>query len=265
MKKIFAYQHNIEKYRRDTGDLSLEQHGAYRTLMDEFYLTGGFLPAEKKSLYRLAKAQNLHERRAIDFIVARYWRDRGDGYLTQKMAENELERISKVASENSEKRKAQLSKNKELQELTAQLQPCQPITINQKEERESVAGVKISPLELSMEFEIFWNEYPKQVGKNEARRQYQTARESGVTHATIIDGVKRYIAIAATTEQRFIPNPGKWLNDGRWDDRQSPDDATAAPRAAQGRGTYADSIRDAGEAALHNIRRQEDVRKEMGQ
>lgn len=120
MRKSFAYQHNIERYRRDTGSLTLVQHGAYRTIMDEFYLTGGFLPNNPSSLYRIAKCQNLAEKRAVDFVVARYWHDRGDGYLTQKYAENELKRISKVASENSEKAKAKWSKNKEVQDLAAE-------------------------------------------------------------------------------------------------------------------------------------------------
>ena len=56
------YKHYIGDYQRDTGHLSLAEHGAYRLMLDAFYATGKPLPADKKALYRLLRAATAVER-----------------------------------------------------------------------------------------------------------------------------------------------------------------------------------------------------------
>jgi hypothetical protein len=52
------YKHFIGDYARDTGDLSLLEHGAYRLMLDHFYGTSRPLPENKKALYRLLRAES---------------------------------------------------------------------------------------------------------------------------------------------------------------------------------------------------------------
>ena len=68
------YKHFIGDYARATGYLSILEHGAYRLMLDHFYGTGRPLPSNKKSLYRLLRAETEIERRAVDAVAIRFWR-----------------------------------------------------------------------------------------------------------------------------------------------------------------------------------------------
>lgn len=67
------YKHFIGDYARATGDLSLVEHGAFRLMLDAFYGMARPLPANKKALYRLLRAETEIERRAIDSVSLRFW------------------------------------------------------------------------------------------------------------------------------------------------------------------------------------------------
>lgn len=71
---MIFYKHYIGDYQRDTGQLDLAQHGAYRLMLDEFYATATPLPADRRALYRLLRAENGAEKRAIDAVASRFWR-----------------------------------------------------------------------------------------------------------------------------------------------------------------------------------------------
>lgn len=67
------YKHFIGDYARDTGDLSMVEHGAFRLMLDHFYGMARPLPANRKALYRLLRAESDAERRAIDTVALRFW------------------------------------------------------------------------------------------------------------------------------------------------------------------------------------------------
>ena len=73
------YKHFIGDYQRSTGDLSMLEHGAFRQMLDHFYGTGRPLPQDKKALYRLLRAESDAERRAIETISLRFWRQLPEG------------------------------------------------------------------------------------------------------------------------------------------------------------------------------------------
>ena len=68
------YKHWIGDYARDTGDLTITEHGAYRLMLDHFYGMAKPLPSDKKALYRLLRAETETDRKAIDKVSLRYWR-----------------------------------------------------------------------------------------------------------------------------------------------------------------------------------------------
>ena len=117
------YKHYIGDYQRDTGHLSLDEHGAYRLMLDAFYATGKPLPADKKALYRLLRAATPIERKAIDFVCAQFWETTSTG-LTNARAALEIGKALKQAEINRqialerEKRKRQ-----KLEEIPAH-SPC---------------------------------------------------------------------------------------------------------------------------------------------
>lgn len=69
------------------------------------------------------------------------------------------------------------------------------------------------------DFDVFWKEVPRKVGKKGAMRAFKAAcKETSAEKIT-----ESMIAFAADckvkgTEQRFIPMPSSWLNAGRYDD-----------------------------------------------
>lgn len=59
-------------YARDTGHLSLAEHGAYGLLLDRYYSTGS-LPEVKRDLYNLCRANTRAERAAVDKVMAEFF------------------------------------------------------------------------------------------------------------------------------------------------------------------------------------------------
>jgi len=69
-------------------------------------------------------------------------------------------------------------------------------------------------------FEMFWEAYPKKVGKTAALKAWNHVNPDDTLYARIIAS----ITASKTSDQwqrengRYIPNPLTWLNQGRWDD-----------------------------------------------
>jgi uncharacterized protein YdaU (DUF1376 family) len=72
------YQHHIGDYRRDTAHLTLLEHGVYRQLLDMYYLAEDRIPEETESVYRRLCARTDEEKKAVDTILAEFFkRDNG--------------------------------------------------------------------------------------------------------------------------------------------------------------------------------------------
>ncbi len=93
------YKHYIGDYQRDTGHLTLTEHGAYRLMLDAYYATGRPLPGQRKALYRLLRADSTSERRAIDAVASQFW-ETTDGGLVNRRAALEIARAEKQAEVN---------------------------------------------------------------------------------------------------------------------------------------------------------------------
>ena len=72
-------------------------------------------------------------------------------------------------------------------------------------------------------FDIFWNGYPRKVGKPAALRAFKKAlkgKSDGQIAAIAIGlNIWRDFWEADGTEDRHIPHPSTWLNQERWNDR----------------------------------------------
>jgi uncharacterized protein YdaU (DUF1376 family) len=90
---IKFYPRYIGDYQRDTGDLTLAQHGAYCLLLDHFYAQSATVPLNRVGLYRLLRAKTKWDKRAIDFVLEKFFTVE-NGMLRHKRAELELARIS---------------------------------------------------------------------------------------------------------------------------------------------------------------------------
>lgn len=69
------YPHHIGDYITATAHLSMLEHGAYRTLLDLYYSTEKPLPAERKAVYRLARARTPEEQEAVDVVLNEFFEE----------------------------------------------------------------------------------------------------------------------------------------------------------------------------------------------
>jgi len=93
----------IGDYERDTGHLTLTQHGALFGLLRTYYAKEGPLPNDLPTLYRIARAFDSAEQKAVRSVVQEFFREGQDGMLHNKRADEQIaddQRRIEVAKEN---------------------------------------------------------------------------------------------------------------------------------------------------------------------
>lgn len=111
------YKHYLGDYQRDTGHLSLVEHGAYRLMLDTHYATEKPLPADRAALCRLLRAISPEEQAAVESVLEQFWQETGDGYTNERAmkeitkASTQAETNRRIAEEREAKRKKTKSKD----------------------------------------------------------------------------------------------------------------------------------------------------------
>lgn len=88
----------IGDYQRDTGTLSLAEHGAYLLMLQHFYATENPLPIGR-DLHRLLRCETKTERDAVDSVVARFWKVTESGLVNER-AIQEFGRAAEISETN---------------------------------------------------------------------------------------------------------------------------------------------------------------------
>jgi uncharacterized protein YdaU (DUF1376 family) len=97
------YKHWLGDYARDTADLSLLEHGAYRVLLDHYYAQRGEMPADLTKLELVCKARSSVERRAVQDVANRFFPVNGDGRRHNKRADSEIASADAYAKAQAER------------------------------------------------------------------------------------------------------------------------------------------------------------------
>lgn len=84
------FDKHIGDYIRDTVSLTMLEDGAYNRLIDQVYQTERALPKDRKEVYRLARATSTLERKAVDYVLEKFFHVTEDGYM-QKRAQAVIE------------------------------------------------------------------------------------------------------------------------------------------------------------------------------
>lgn len=92
-----------------------------------------------------------------------------------------------------------------------------PQAINDK--GDMIKDIKNTVRQIDVDFDAFWSEYPKKVGKGAAKKAFEKARKKA-TLESLVTAVRRQKCGSQWTREdgRFIPNPATWLNQERWED-----------------------------------------------
>lgn len=77
-----------------------------------------------------------------------------------------------------------------------------------------------SPAAPSMEFDTFWAQYPRKVGKIAAEKAFIKAMKK-TTLDQILTGVELLKREQVGKDKTWTPHPSSWLTAGRWDDEPS--------------------------------------------
>ena len=90
----------IGDYQRDTGTLTLAEHGAYLLMLQYYYATETPLPTGRE-LHRLLRAESKQERDAIDRVASQFWELTETGWVNDRAWE-EIEKGQKQRTTNQE-------------------------------------------------------------------------------------------------------------------------------------------------------------------
>jgi len=90
----------IGDYQRDTGHLSIAEHGAYLLMLQHYYATEKPLPIGK-ALHRLLRAESKADRDAVDSVAAQFWKSQ-DGGLINERAVEEIQKAEHQRTVNRE-------------------------------------------------------------------------------------------------------------------------------------------------------------------
>lgn len=87
-------------------------------------------------------------------------------------------------------------------------------------EKETKKRQTPAPSGLDRRFEVFWQQYPKKVGKDAARKAFDKRKPDESLLSDMLAAIKLQIVSAAWVKDggQYIPNPATWLNQGRWQD-----------------------------------------------
>lgn len=74
------YEHHLGDYVRDTAHLSMLEDGAYRRLLDAYYIREAPLPLTPRDVHRLTRAQSKQEREAVDTVLREFFVETPEGW-----------------------------------------------------------------------------------------------------------------------------------------------------------------------------------------
>lgn len=114
------YERHIGDYIRDTVSLTMLEDGAYNRLLDQYYQSERPLPVDKKEIYRLARATTAPERKAVDYVLQRYFEVTAEGYR-QKRCDEVIEQFWERDQGKESKRENDRERQRRARERRAQL------------------------------------------------------------------------------------------------------------------------------------------------
>ena len=206
--------------------LTAEEKGVYAVLLDLMYDRGTPIPDDAQELGRVCGCSTRRFKQVRDKLASEGKITLKDGCISNnrfekqvKKEEIEHRKLSENAAKSHLKRReneVEESKNNDL-EKKGQKHNQIPDTRYQKERYSTEDG-----------FDEWYAEYPKKVGKGQARVKYHAACKK-TSPESLLEAVKKFAASQAGKDQKYIPHPATWLNGERWADEDHPPPQADAP------------------------------------
>lgn len=210
----------IGDYQRDTGALSIAEHGAYFLMLQYHYATEKPLP-QGKDLYRLLRCEGKADRDAVDAVARQFWHETPEGLINNRAAEEiakageQADTNRRIAQAREDKRKAQRTQHEPLHEPCSVREPSHSHSHNQITKSQKLSSASADP---PPGFVKFWNAWPR------SERKQGKAKCLGIWKRKALEGkaesVVAHVAHMAKSESwqtGFDPMPETYLNGDRWD------------------------------------------------
>jgi uncharacterized protein YdaU (DUF1376 family) len=192
-------------YARDTGHLTLTEHGAYRALMDHYYSLRLPLQNDLPRLLHVCRATSKPERQAVTRILNEFFVLDDAGYRHARI-DAELEKAAEVSAKCSFAAKAKHAKragnsashsaDADADRLPSQSQP--------QAQAQTDSG-----------FAQFWKAYPRKEARGAARAAYSKACADAAPE-TLIAAAAEYARKREGQERRYTRTAATWLAQECW-------------------------------------------------
>jgi len=142
-------EHHFGDYAKDTRHLSIMEHGAYRLLLDLYYVREKPIPTD---CFRLVQAKSLAERRAVTNVLSEFFESCESGWR-HKRCDSEIERFKEKQAKarasakfgvEARRKKESAIVERTLSERTSD-RSAYPVTSNQTPVTNNQERQKISP------------------------------------------------------------------------------------------------------------------------
>ena len=92
-------------------------------------------------------------------------------------------------------------------------------------------------------FEIFWNEYPRKVGKGACRKIWERKKFSDEVLNKMLETITWQKKLIQWQDPTYIPHPSTWLNQERWEDEKDDKLLVGSVAVIEGNKTYPKNAR----------------------
>ena len=131
-------------------------------------------------------------------------------YIYQKRLKDEFEYVKIKSKKSSVSAKSRWQKEKKVCERNAPRPRPRPIDTN-------VSIINPQKAKKEDKFEQWWKQYPRRVGKGDARKEFARAMKK-INFDELMSATMKYSMIAETMDISFIPHPSRYLKNERWSD-----------------------------------------------
>ena len=214
------YKRQPAAYLGGVQGLTSKQHAVYSVVLDLIYVHGGYINNDPRWIAGwISDMGSSAVRTAIESLIECGKLQLEEGRLTQKRAKTEVkternqretrEKLASFAGKQSAKSRARSNEINDLVE-----RDVEPNKI--REDKRIKRVTKVTPKrEDDPLFDMAWSEYPRKVGKGQARKAWNAAikKEDPVK---ILEALEKHSMNWDGKSPEYIPHLSTWLNGERW-------------------------------------------------